>query len=174
MFTTKHYVPILKWKRAEQGALETLPDKCRDRISPLIELVMPKPKSLYKDKEKKIRKTQEELFQELGYKDKAESACLVIETDSIPPVDVADHVAKMCGISTDKLTLILTPTSSLCGSVQIVARVLETALHKAHTLGFCIAKIVDGAGSALLCPHSNHTITAKSRTKDPILFTRTV
>ncbi len=114
--------------------------------------------------------SKEELFQELGYKDKAESACLVIETDSIPPVDVADHVAKMCGISTDKLTLILTPTSSLCGSVQIVARVLETALHKAHTLGFCIAKIVDGAGSALICPPSNHTITAMSRTNDAILF----
>lgn len=65
MLNSKYYVPILKWKRAEQGALEALADEYRDRISPLIEIVMPKPKSLFKDKNKKIRKTREELFQEL-------------------------------------------------------------------------------------------------------------
>ncbi len=65
MLNSKHYVPILKWKRAEQGALEALADEYRDQISPLIELVMPKPKSLFKDKENTIRKTPEELYQEL-------------------------------------------------------------------------------------------------------------
>jgi hypothetical protein len=65
MFDSKHYVPILKWKYAEQNALAGLVDEYKDQISPLIELVMPKPKSLFKDKEKKIRKTREELFQEL-------------------------------------------------------------------------------------------------------------
>lgn len=65
MFDSKHYVPILKWKHAEQSALAALADEYKDRISPLIELVMPKPKILFKDKEKKIRKTREELFQEL-------------------------------------------------------------------------------------------------------------
>lgn len=65
MLGTKDYVPILKWKRAEQCALETLEDKYKDRVFPLIELVMPKPKSLFKDEEGKIKKNQEELFQEL-------------------------------------------------------------------------------------------------------------
>ena len=64
MLSLKHYVPILKWKRAEQGALESLTNEHREWIVPLIELVMPKPKSLFKDKEKKIRKNREELFQE--------------------------------------------------------------------------------------------------------------
>ncbi len=62
---SKHYVPILKWKRAEQGALSALAERYRELISPVIELVMPKPKSLFKDKEKTIRKSREELFQEL-------------------------------------------------------------------------------------------------------------
>lgn len=114
--------------------------------------------------------SKEELFAELAYKDKAESACLVIETDNMPPVEIAESVAEMCGISEDKLTLILTPTTSLCGSVQIVARVLETALHKAHALGYCIAEIIDGAGSAPVCPPSNDVMTAMSRTNDAILF----
>jgi len=27
MFDSKHYIPILKWKRAEQGALKVLKDE---------------------------------------------------------------------------------------------------------------------------------------------------
>lgn len=42
MFSTKHYVPILKWKRAEQGALSALTEDQKNRITPLIQLVMPK------------------------------------------------------------------------------------------------------------------------------------
>ena len=114
--------------------------------------------------------SKEELFDELGYKDKAESACLIIEADSVPPIEIADKVAEMCGISADKLTLILTPTSSLCGSIQVVARVLETALHKVHALDFDLAKVVDGAGSAPICPPSKDFMTAMSRTNDAILF----
>ena len=65
MLSLKHYVPILKWKRAEQDALEAIADKYREGIVPLIELVMPKPKSLFKDKNKRVKKTKEELFQEV-------------------------------------------------------------------------------------------------------------
>jgi hypothetical protein len=47
MFGPKHYVPILKWKRAEQNALGALVlnDAQKKDITPLIQLVMPKPKS---------------------------------------------------------------------------------------------------------------------------------
>lgn len=44
MFDSKHYVPILKWKRAEQGALKELADESKAYITPLIQLVMPKRK----------------------------------------------------------------------------------------------------------------------------------
>ena len=45
MFGPKHYVPILKWKRAEQNALQALKDKDKELMTPLIQFVMPKPKS---------------------------------------------------------------------------------------------------------------------------------
>lgn len=45
----KNYVPVLKWKRAEHGALSELSDEVKDITLPLIELVMPKPKSSLKD-----------------------------------------------------------------------------------------------------------------------------
>ena len=42
MFDSKHYVPILKWKRAEQGALKALAEEHKKHITPLIQFVMPK------------------------------------------------------------------------------------------------------------------------------------
>lgn len=114
--------------------------------------------------------SKEELFSELDYRDQADAACLIIEADTIPPIEIADKVAWMCDLPADKLTLIITPTSSLCGSVQVVARVLETALHKIHALGFDLSKVVDGAGSAPICPPGVDFLTAMSRTNDAILF----
>lgn len=113
---------------------------------------------------------KEELFQELGYQDQADSTCLVLETDKLPPLPLLDKIALNCGVTPENLTLILTPTSSLAGSVQVVARVLEVALHKAHFLGFPLEHIVDGVGSAPLCPPSPDFLTAMGRTNDAILF----
>ena len=45
MFGPKHYVPILKWKRAEQNALQALHEKDKKLMTPLIQFVMPKPKA---------------------------------------------------------------------------------------------------------------------------------
>ncbi len=42
LFNSKHYVPILKWKRAEQGALKSLAEEYKQFITPVIQLVMPK------------------------------------------------------------------------------------------------------------------------------------
>ncbi|MDO7787232.1 beta family protein [Desulforamulus aquiferis] len=39
MFDSKYYVPILKWKRGEQKALEFLSDQHKERLTPLIEIV---------------------------------------------------------------------------------------------------------------------------------------
>lgn len=82
MFDLKHYVPILKWKRAEQRALKALEDKGGDSITPLIELVMPTV-SLYKKDEKK---TQEEMFEEIVLKFKEK------RTKKIP-----EEILQSCG-----------------------------------------------------------------------------
>ncbi len=42
MFSLKHYTPILKWKRAEQGALKALAEKYKRYTVPLVQFVMPK------------------------------------------------------------------------------------------------------------------------------------
>ena len=95
---------------------------------------------------------REPLYEELSYEDKADSVCLVMEVDKNPPSELLAKMAEQCGVKASNLTVILTPTKSLAGVVQVVARVLETALHKSHELKFPLERIVDGAGSAPLCP----------------------
>ncbi len=112
----------------------------------------------------------EELYKELAYHDDFESTALVIENDAIPPVEIVDKVAAACGISPNKLTIIVTPTSSLAGCVQVVGRVLEVAMHKAHELHFPLENIIDGNGSAPICPPHPDFVKAMGRTNDAILF----
>jgi len=113
---------------------------------------------------------KEALFEELGYRDHGEATCLVLEVDKYPPPELAEKIARDCGIAVDGLTLILTPTRSLAGTLQVVARVLEVALHKAHNLGFPLQAIVDGSGSAPLPPPAPDFVTGMGRTNDAILY----
>ena len=113
---------------------------------------------------------KEPLFDELQYRDSADGCVLVLEVDRVPPDGLLDYIAESVGLPLERVTLIMTPTRSLAGSVQVVARVLEVALHKAHTLGFAFESIVDGAGSAPLSPPAADFIDAMGRANDAILF----
>lgn len=113
---------------------------------------------------------REELYKELGYQDKADSACLVLESDKVPPTEVIEKVARDTGLTADCLTFILTPTRSLAGTVQIVARVLEVAMHKIHALHFPLEHVVDGMASAPLPPPAPDFLNGMGRTNDAILF----
>ncbi|HEY0837019.1 MAG TPA: methenyltetrahydromethanopterin cyclohydrolase [Azospirillum sp.] len=117
---------------------------------------------------------QEALFDELGYRDAADSAAFVLEVDKAPPAELVAHIATTCAIAPDNLTLVLTPTESLAGTVQVVARVLEVALHKVHALGFPLDRVVDGIGMAPLPPPGGGFLTAMGRTNDAILYGGTV
>jgi methenyltetrahydromethanopterin cyclohydrolase len=113
---------------------------------------------------------KEPLFEELGYEDEADRACLVLEADRYPPENLAQKVADDCKVDPAALTLVLTPTGSLAGVVQITARVVEVAMHKAHELGFPLDAIVEGMGCAPLPPPVADGLTAMGRTNDTILF----
>ncbi len=113
---------------------------------------------------------REDLFKELAYRDQSDHGVIVLEVDEYPPLPLLDKIALQCGIEACNLTVILTPTCSLAGSMQVVSRVLEVALHKVHELGFELADIVDGCGSAPFPPPAKDFITGMGRTNDAILF----
>lgn len=113
---------------------------------------------------------REALFDELRYRDRAATGVLVLEVDRAPPPVVIDKILRDCELKPEQLTIVLTPTSSLAGSTQVVARVLEVALHKAHELGFPLADIIDGDARAPLPAPSPDAGVAMGRTNDAILY----
>jgi len=113
---------------------------------------------------------REDVFSDINYQDKHTKTVLVLETDQEPPTEIIEKVAADTKVAVEDLTFILTPTSSLAGTVQIVARVLEVALHKLHTLHFPLDALVDGYGVAPLPAPSPDFLTGMGRTNDAILF----
>jgi methenyltetrahydromethanopterin cyclohydrolase len=113
---------------------------------------------------------KEKLFAELGYREDASKAVLVLESGNPPPAPLVATIAEACGVPAADLTILYAPTQSLAGSVQVVARVLEVALHKAHELHFPLSSIVDGLGAAPLPPPHPDFIVAMGRTNDAIIF----
>jgi len=113
---------------------------------------------------------REPLFEKLAYADKASIATLVLESARPAPAPVVAKVAADCGVDRQRLTIIFAPTQSLAGSTQVVARVLEVALHKAFELGFPLDRIVEGMGAAPLSPPHPDFVTAMGRTNDAIIY----
>jgi methenyltetrahydromethanopterin cyclohydrolase len=112
----------------------------------------------------------EKLYEDLGYVDRHNKASLVIEGDKAPPAVVAKRLAADCNVDPSDLTILYAPTGSLAGTVQIAARVLEVALHKAHELHFPLENIIDGSGVAPIAPPIPDFIKAMGRTNDAIIY----
>ncbi len=98
------------------------------------------------------------------------TSVLVLEVDRPPPAVVINKVLRDCALAAADLSLVLTPTTSTAGTTQVVARVLEVALHKAHELGFDLTHIVDGSASAPLPAAHPDAAVAMGRTNDAILY----
>ncbi|VXC86654.1 Methenyltetrahydromethanopterin cyclohydrolase [Burkholderia sp. 8Y] len=113
---------------------------------------------------------KEPLFDELSYRDRHERGALVMEVNRLPPHVVIDKVINDCGLEADKLVIAVTPTHSVAGTVQVVARVVEVALHKTHVLGVDLSEIVEASGSAPLPPPAPDDAQAMGRTNDAILY----
>ena len=112
----------------------------------------------------------EPIFQKLAYRDRSEVGVLALESRSLPTEEVADWIASKCRISPEKLYLLIAPTASLAGSVQVVARVLETGLHKMLEVGYDIDKVISGFGTCPVPPVARDDLRAIGRTNDAVLY----
>jgi methenyltetrahydromethanopterin cyclohydrolase len=112
----------------------------------------------------------EELYDDLDWDERASAAVLCLETRDAPPAEVADFIAQRAGVAAEALTLVMTPTASIAGGVQIAARVVETALHKFHELDFDVRRVVAGFGSCPLPPVDGDDMAAIGRTNDAVLY----
>ena len=113
---------------------------------------------------------KEEIFKELNYKDKSSSTCIVLEVGTNPPEEIVKKISNDCRVLPKNITFILTPTTSLCGTIQVVSRVLEVAIHKIHELKFPLDKILYGFATAPIPPIANDFISGMGRTNDAIIY----
>jgi methenyltetrahydromethanopterin cyclohydrolase len=95
---------------------------------------------------------------------------LVLEGRTLPTDDVAAWVARKAGVSPNGITFAVAPTASLAGTVQIVARSIETGLHKMDTLGFDVTRVASAIGTAPLPPVAKNDLRAIGRTNDCVLY----
>jgi methenyltetrahydromethanopterin cyclohydrolase len=111
-----------------------------------------------------------ELYEKIGYRDISDVAVLVLETSKEPPEEAVAKIGEECNVDAMNLFLVLVPTSSVAGSVQIAGRIVETGLHKLTELGFNPKLVTHACGYAPLAPVHPKLAQAMGRTNDAIIY----
>jgi methenyltetrahydromethanopterin cyclohydrolase len=119
---------------------------------------------------------REEMLLNLGLKEAATRVVGVLESDTLPSASVVALIAEQCGVSAEDVCLAIAPTCSIAGSLQVVARSIETAMHKLHELEFDVRTVVSATGHAPLPPPAKpgQMVAGIGRTNDAMLYGATV
>ena len=113
---------------------------------------------------------RETLLEQIGWQERGEAAVGVLESGKLPPPSVCHLIAEECHVEPENLTLLVAPTASLAGTIQVVARSVETALHKMHEIGLDITQVSSACGVAPLPPVAADDLSGIGRTNDAILY----
>jgi len=117
-----------------------------------------------------LARVERHLFEKIGYRESASAAVLVLEGRTPPTDTVVAHVAGACGIEAGDLTILIAPTASVAGCVQIAARSVETGLHKMVELGFDVRAVVSATGVCPLAPVAKNDLRGIGWTNDCVLY----
>jgi methenyltetrahydromethanopterin cyclohydrolase len=115
-------------------------------------------------------RVEKELYARLGYGEDSSRGVLVLEGRAVPTDAVAEWIAQKAGVQPYRLTFAIAPTASIAGGVQIVARMIETGLHKMETLHFDVTRVESAMGTAPLAPPARSDMRAIGRTNDCVLY----
>ncbi|WP_459201052.1 methenyltetrahydromethanopterin cyclohydrolase [Methanococcus sp. CF] len=110
-------------------------------------------------------------YEEIDYRDEADVAILCLESSKLPDENVADHVAEKCGVDVSKVYLLVAPTASMVGAVQISGRVVENGTYKMlEALHFDVKKVKFAAGIAPVAPVIGDDLKMMGATNDMVLY----
>lgn len=113
---------------------------------------------------------REELFHKLDYRESPSHSVGVLETGKLPTAEVFDVIAEKTGVPADMTILLAARTASIAGNLQVVARSVETSLHKLFELGFDVWRVRSAVGIAPLPPVAKDDFAGIGRTNDAILY----
>lgn len=119
-----------------------------------------------------ICKKPAETYEEIGYEDtEADLAILTLEADVLPGEDVAQYIADECNVDVKDVYLLVAPTSSLVGSIQISGRVVENGTYKMlEAIKFDVTKVKHAAGIAPIAPIDPDGLKAMGKTNDAVFI----
>ncbi|MDR2623417.1 MAG: methenyltetrahydromethanopterin cyclohydrolase [Methanobrevibacter sp.] len=118
-----------------------------------------------------LAKKPAETYDEIDYEDDSDIAILTLESDKLPDEDVTEQIAKESNVNPENVYLLVAPTSSLVGSIQIAGRVVENGTYKMlEALHFDVKKVKFAAGSAPIAPIDPDPLKAMGKTNDAVLF----
>ncbi|MEZ6086693.1 MAG: methenyltetrahydromethanopterin cyclohydrolase [Pirellulaceae bacterium] len=118
----------------------------------------------------RLLRGREPVLEQLGLTERGSIAVAVMEADSYPTEEAIAKIVDECSIEPELLNILIAPTTSIAGNIQVVARSIETAMHKLHELGFDVRQVLSGTGAAPLPPPAKKSIDGIGRTNDAILY----
>ena len=114
-----------------------------------------------------------EIYEKIDYTDVSDIAVLVLETSQEPTEEAVAMISEGCKVSPENLFLVLVPTASVAGSVQISGRIVETGLHKLSEVGLDPKLVTSACGIAPIAPVHPKMAQAMGRTNDAIIYAGT-
>jgi methenyltetrahydromethanopterin cyclohydrolase len=117
-----------------------------------------------------VARVERDLYERIGYAETGDSVVLVLEGRALPDAAVVRFVSEKCRVRPEGVRLLIAPTASIAGCVQVAARSVETGLHKMLELGFDVRAVRSGAGVCPLAPVAKNDLRAIGWTNDCILY----
>lgn len=114
------------------------------------------------------------LYDMADYEDDSEVAVICLEGEELPTAEVVQYLLAEFECGPKDLYILVAPTGSHVGSVQIAARALETGLSKLKVLGYDLERIDSGWGTCIIPPAAGGELCALGRSNDGILYGSTV
>ena len=120
----------------------------------------------------RLARGKEKMLESLCLREQPDVVVGVLESDQLPSADAVSAIAAACGVESTRVRLAVAPSTSMAGTIQVVARSVETAMHKLHEVEFDVRQIVSAAGRCPLPPPAadGDSIGGIARTNDAILY----
>ncbi|MEM8669960.1 MAG: methenyltetrahydromethanopterin cyclohydrolase [Planctomycetota bacterium] len=124
----------------------------------------------------RMKRGREPVLEHLGLRETTAPVVGILESDKPPSESAIELISEECEVTPADICLAIAPSTSIAGSLQVVARSIETALHKLHELKFDVRSVISATGHAPLPPPAKpgDTVGGIGRTNDAILYGATV
>ncbi|MCF2142380.1 MAG: methenyltetrahydromethanopterin cyclohydrolase [Candidatus Heimdallarchaeota archaeon] len=118
-----------------------------------------------------LAKKPKTIYEQLPIIDDYPETVIVLEANAYPPDAVLEYLAQKCNVPLDNLCVLLAPTTSMAGAIQIAGRSIETALHQLFHQGMDILTVKSAMGVCPIAPLINKNAQQMmGRTNDMLTY----